>query len=257
MKKPDSNQLPLATISMLGQPPCFRYGDKSYDYSVEFLISRKKTISIQVLPDASVEVLAPIHTEPEKIIATIRKRARWVARHVDRINQQQAEVLPREYISGETHFYLGRRYVLKVIQSDVEQVKLSRGHFMVQCKAVNKSNVKSLLEGWYNKQAHQVFERRLKIIADNIEWLEKVPSMTLRLMKKQWGSCSPLGRISLNWNLVKAPVECIDYVITHELCHLREHNHSKKFYTLIDGHYPDWKPVKGRLDSMAELLLNE
>jgi len=237
--------------------PSFRYGDQSYDYSLEFLTSRKKTISIQVLPDASVEVLAPIHTEPEKIIEAIRKRARWVARHVDRIHQQQAEVLPREYISGETHFYLGRRYVLKVVQSEVDEVKLLRGRYLIATTVTEPAQIKQLLEAWYKDHARKTFERRLTMIVRNIKWLDIAPVMSVRHMKKQWGSCSPKGRISLNWNLVKAPMDCIDYVITHELCHLQEHNHSKYFYALMDRHYPPWREIKVKLDGMAEQLLNE
>lgn len=76
-------------------------------------------------------------------------------------------------------------------------------------------------------------------------------------MKKQWGSCSPNGRILLNPHLVKAPRECIDYVLVHEICHLKEHNHGSKFYKLLDQMLPGWRSIKARLDGMAELLLNE
>jgi len=237
--------------------PSFVYGDKRYEYSVQFLQSKKKSISIHVLPDASVEVKAPVHTSAQKVIETMSKRARWIVTNVEKVQQHRSQVLPREYISGETHFYLGRRYVLKVIQSDVDQVKLSRGCFVIQCSEVNMERVKALLADWYKEHARQLFERRLKLIAADIKWLDKPPPMTVRSMKKQWGSCSPKGRISLNWSLVKAPIDCIDYVITHELCHLGEHNHSKKFYALMGGQEPDWKPIKTKLDAMAELLLNK
>ena len=76
-------------------------------------------------------------------------------------------------------------------------------------------------------------------------------------MQKQWGSCSPAGVILLNPHLVKAPRDCIDYVISHELCHLREHNHSPRYYRLLAKIIPSWEAMKARLDGMAELLLNE
>lgn len=76
-------------------------------------------------------------------------------------------------------------------------------------------------------------------------------------MKKQWGSCSPQGILSLNPHLVKAPRECVDYVILHEFCHIKEHNHSKKFYTLLHQHMPEWESIKAKLDSMSEILLAE
>ncbi len=239
------------------QMPNFRYGDKTYEYSVSLLSTRKKTVSIHVHPDASVEVKAPTHTSPQKIIDVLTKRARWVTRHVEQMRQHRSLILPREYISGETHFYLGRRYMLKVVPSDIDRVKLMRGSFMIECGEAHAEYVKALLDAWYKEHARQVFERRLVVVVANIEWLNQTPLISVRHMKKQWGSCSSLGRVSLNWNLVKAPMECIDYVITHELCHLREHNHSKKFYALLDRHAPEWKPIKTRLDGMAELLLNK
>jgi len=235
--------------------PSFVYGDKTYQYSVQFLSSRKKSISIYVLPNATVEVKAPSHTDKQKIAETMKKRARWIVKHVEQIQSNNAQVLPREYVSGETHFYLGRRYLLKVIPSDINQVKLNRGMFMIQTTDTRKEKVKQLLEHWYKEHAKKTFEKRLVIISSHIEWLDKIPSATVRHMRKQWGSCSPKGRISLNCNLVKAPLDCIDYVITHELCHLREHNHSKKFYALQDRYGPHWKATKAKLDEMAECLL--
>jgi len=236
--------------------PSFVYGDKIYEYSVQFLSSRKKTISIHVLPNATVEVKAPSHTDKQKIVEAMKKRARWVVKHVEQIQSSNDQVLAREYVSGETHFYQGRRYMLKVVPSDINQVKLSRGRFMIQSTDTGKEKVKALLEHWCKEHAKKTFEKRLVIIASHIEWLDKIPPTTVRHMRKQWGSCSSSGRISLNWNLVKAPLDCIDYVITHELCHLREHNHSKKFYALQDRYSPNWKSIKAKLDGMAEQLLN-
>jgi len=201
-------------------------------------------------------IKAPALTDKQTIVETMKKRARWVVRHLEKIQQNKAQVLPREYVSGETHFYLGKRYQLKVIPSDRNQVKLNRGKFIIESIDTSPRKIRGLLEGWYKIRARQVFEKRLTLISPKIDWLDKKPPMTIRLMKKQWGSCSSSGRISLNWNLVKAPDDCIDYVITHELCHLREHNHSKKFYTLQDRHSLNWKVIKTKLDDMAELLLN-
>jgi len=237
--------------------PSFVYGDKTYEYSVQLVPNRKKMISVQVLPDAAVEVKAPLHTDKQKIIETMKKRARWVVRHVEQIRHRNAQVLPREYVSGETHFYLGRRYQLKVVHSDINQVKLSRGMFMIESTSTNSEKIKSLLESWYKEHARAIFKKHLNIIVSNIDWLDNVPPMTIRQMKKQWGSCSSSGRICLNWNLVKAPTDCIAYVITHELCHLKEHNHSKKFYDLQKTSCPSWKPVKEKLDNMVNLLLND
>jgi len=239
------------------QPSCFRYGDKTYVYSVRFLSTRKKTVSIHVHPDASVEVKAPTETSAQKIVEVITKRARWVVRHVEQMREHQSLILPREYISGESHFYLGRRYQLKVMRSKSSQVKLLQGYFRVEVEQIEPEHVKQLLYSWYQEHARILFRRRMREVVGSIPWVDEMPPLAVRLMAKQWGSCSPKGRISLNWHLAKAPLDCIDYVIMHELCHLKEHNHSKKFYALMDKLYPDWKPVKAKLDGMAEMLLNE
>jgi len=101
-----------------------------------------------------------------------------------------------------------------------------------------------------------VFGTRLEAIGGSLRWVRTAPTLRLQTMKVQWGSCSPAGRLTLNPHLVKAPRECIDYVLLHELCHLKEHNHARRFYQLLDMHMPRWQQRKARLDSMAEILLN-
>lgn len=94
-------------------------------------------------------------------------------------------------------------------------------------------------------------------MAGEIIWLGETPPVKLLAMRVQWGSCSPSGVVMLNPNLVKAPSECIDYVILHEVCHLKVHNHSQRYYRLLTELMPDWERRKARLDGLAECLLNE
>lgn len=108
---------------------------------------------------------------------------------------------------------------------------------------------------WYRQRAKDYFGRRLADIAADMPWLQQVPLLKLLTMRKQWGSCSPAGIITLNPWLIRAPRDCIDYVITHEVCHLQEHNHSKRYYQLLEKYFPGWQSVKNRLDGLAELLL--
>jgi predicted metal-dependent hydrolase len=123
--------------------------------------------------------------------------------------------------------------------------------------AARRQRVKILLRDWYRLHAEAYFGRRLVELRQCIPWLEHVPPYRLQTMRKQWGSCSPTGMLLLNPHLIKAPRRCIDYVLTHEICHLVEHNHSPAFYRLLEACMHDWQKVKGQLDDMAELLLNE
>lgn len=162
-------------------------------------------------------------------------------------------------LCGEGHFYLGHRHVLKVrINAESEsQVKLLRGVLEVSLPSANPQKTKSLLINWYKKRARAVFNRRLDTIIPRTLWVKEKPPIRLRLMRTQWGSCSSKGHITLNPHLVKAPRDCIDYVILHELCHIAEHNHSERFYRLLYGVMPEWKKIKKRLDEMAYFYLND
>ena len=233
--------------------------------------SKPRKIVIKVHPDQRVVATAPVDASDEIIHDAMMKRARWIWQSLQEFAKQQDHVLPKRYISGETQFYLGRRYVLKVITdaktNDVinSTVKLSRGKLHVELSQ-NDSEldaekrailVKSLIDKWYKDKFTSVSRERLEALIHKASWVKNNPSLKLIVMKKQWGSCSNKGNLILNPHLVKAPKECIDYVILHELCHIAEHNHSEHFWRLLTQVMPHWKEVKARLDGMAELYLNE
>lgn len=159
-------------------------------------------------------------------------------------------------------FYLGRRYVLKVVedQESTACVKMDRGKLLVTLPRFDRNKarlVKGLLQDWYNYRAQIIFQERLNHLLPQATWVTGIPGFRIMTMQKQWGSCSAKGSLLLNPHLVKAPKECIDYVVLHELCHIAEHNHSQRFWRLLTQVMPHWPEVKRRLDGMAELYLNE
>lgn len=237
----------------------FRYGEERFNYEICYRSDRKQRIAIHVHPNASIRVDAPEGEDIARIHNAVLKRARWISNHTAQARARRAHVLPRSYVSGECHFYLGRRYQLKIIDANGErpQVKLLGGRLRVETHGHAPEAARKQLDRWYRERASEAFDRRLHEIAKRVSWIKKVPPMRLLKMRKQWGSCSPNGVVLLNPHLVKAPRECVDYVITHELCHLKEHNHSRRFYRLLYGIMPGWERVKVRLDGMAELLLNQ
>jgi len=235
------------------------YGDEIIPYRVVRAPRRRRTVAIHVQPDGSVQVVAPPRVRADEIHDAVTRRARWIWRHVRNVRVHGLGVLPRRYVSGESHLYLGCRYPLKIeIGAGLEpSVRLYRGRFHVRTRRKGPKAVRTLLEGWYREHAEQLFTRRLEALLPAAVWARgEVPSLRLREMKKRWGSCSAGGVITLNPHLVKAPRECVDYVICHELCHLKEHNHSPRFYRLLDQVLPGWRVTKAKLDGMAGLLFN-
>ncbi len=236
-----------------------RYGDRETDYRVASADRLTEKILIHVHPNGDVEVEAPPNREAADIKVAVQKRARWIFENLDSAKDTQTYALPREYVGGETHFYLGRRYRLLVRAEPKapSSVKLVRGCIEITAPVADKAAVKRRLLQWYRVRADDYFQRRLDHIVAGLEWITDPPPMKMMYMERQWGSCSPVGSINLNVALIRAPRHCIDYVLLHELCHLREHNHSKKFYALLHKHAPDWVATKAELDGLAELLLVE
>jgi predicted metal-dependent hydrolase len=234
-----------------------RYGDRSVEYQISLSERLTSKVLIHVHPDGTVEVEAPLDRDGLAIRKAVQKRARWVFQNLDANNEARAFALPREYAGGETHFYIGRRYRLstKTEPDEPSMVKLVGGRIEVSLPVADPIAVKRRLKNWYRQHALDYFKRRIALVSGQIEWLHEIPTCKLVPMQQQWGSCSPAGVIHLNPNLIKAPRHCIDYVILHEICHLKEHNHSKRFYTLLTKHDPNWVTTKSDLDGLAEIIL--
>lgn len=233
------------------------YGEERIGFSIRFVPRPAKRISIHVSPDGVVAVDAPEGTAVEEVVAAVRRRVRWVWLRVCAGRERAHHVLPREYVSGEGHFYLGRRHLLKVIPgTEPPGVKLLRGRLEVKAPDRDPARIRNLLDAWYRQHAHDVFSRRIAACVARAPWVKTVPVFRLLAMRTQWGSCSPRGELLLNPALVKAPGPCVDYVICHEMCHLKELNHSDRFYALLRRLMPDWEKWKAELDERAEHLLN-
>lgn len=235
------------------------YGGEAIAYRVQLSARPARKLTIKVQPDGQVVVVAPADSSAEQIAAGVSKRARWIWEQLQPIRERLLHVRPRQYISGETHFYLGKRYPLKVSEDAraPQQVKLLRGMLCISLHQNRPEKVRELLFAWYRARAREQFSQRLERLSTQVRWLTHKPALRLQTMQTQWGSCSHSGTLTLNPHLVKAPPECIDYVLLHELCHLAEHNHSDAFWRLLGQVMPDWQPIKERLDAMVELYLND
>lgn len=234
------------------------YGEERIGFSIKFSPRASQRVAIHVESDGTVSVDAPEGADVAAVVAAVRHRVRWIWQRLRACRERARHVLPRQYVSGESHFYLGKRHVLKVIVGADEPpgVKLLRGKLEVRTRIRDADKVRALLDAWYRQRAEDVFARRIAACAADVPWLKTAPGFRLLTMRTQWGSCSPKGELVLNPHLVKAPGPCVDYVIFHELCHLKEHNHSAKFYSLLSGLLPDWQKWKSELDELAEHLLN-
>jgi len=213
-------------------------------------------LSIHVEPNGEVLVDAPLGVTQASVLAGVKKRVRWISQHVAEAKARRVHLLPRDYVSGESLMYLGRRYRLRVVHDSASpaQARMRGGFIEVTTPQAGPAPVRDVLDAWYRERAREVLHARLAEVASGLRWIRMLPPMRMQFMRSQWGSCSPAGRITMNPWLVKAPRQCIDYVLLHELCHLAHHNHSPRFYRALDRQMPGWRVIKQRLDDMAEEL---
>lgn len=235
-----------------------RYGDVEISYRVTRDARRPRRVRIHVEPNGAVTVCAPPGASDTDISQALQRRAAWIWQHMQpRLAQRQA--MPREWLSGESCRYLGRRYVLKVLVESAqwESVRLAGGQLRVTTQHREPDRVRSLVQAWYRQRATEWLRARVALLAGSLPWVRVAPVVCFRRMKTRWGSCSPAGRLTLNPLLVLASREEVDYVITHELCHLRHHDHSPAFYRLLGRYVPRWREIKQRLDASAEELFRQ
>ena len=233
------------------QERTLQFGTRQINYRL--YRQNRKQLRIIVSPDLSVDVYVPEKAGEAELEAALRKKAARIASAIDRMTSYHPLPEPKRYISGETLVYLGRQYRLKVETGPCLPARLYGKHLVVQTpRKDDLSAVRRSVDEWYRKRARDILGRYLGKCYD-IAKRHGVPEpkMTIRTMQKRWGSCSAAGRITLNIKLVQVPVQFIEYVIMHELCHLKRHDHSKEFYSLLTRCLPDWRKRKEALDQLA------
>ncbi len=223
------------------------YGKKKLTVEVEK--SNRSSLCIAVHPDLRVTAKAPVECGLGFIRRRLEKRASWIIRQIDFFERFHPLQPARKFVSGETHYFLGRQYRLRIRRGRPGRVLLLGRFFEMELpEPDNREKAKELMLGWYLSHATDLIERRFRGYWTVFMKLGAVePRLVFRRMKRRWGSCGN-GAVVFNTELIKAPLYCVDYVIVHELCHLLCPRHNEKFYRLLSRIMPDWKKRKERLE---------
>jgi predicted metal-dependent hydrolase len=195
---------------------------------------RRKTASIQIIKGA-VQAIVPEKLSDARVEALIQKRTPWIRK---KLREQSKAIVPKpkEYVSGENFTYLGRNYRLKVMRGNNNGVKLKGGYFEVGVS--KKGDIRDALVQWYETRALIRLTDKTKRYS-NIMGIS--PSLiSVRDYKSRWGSCSSKGDITYNWRIIMAPHHIVDYVVVHELCHLKHPNHSPTYWRFVKREIPDY-----------------
>lgn len=217
---------------------------------IEFTLrrSRRRTLAIHVHPDGSVEVVAPEGVASEAVDTRVTARAGWIRRQQTYFDDLRPRTPARRYVPGETHLYLGRRFRLRV-EDGPTSVSAEGSWINISVPSKTPEQVSVVLAHWRRQKAALRLPKRLDEIATRLRIPHETrPRLVIRSMRTRWASLSRGGTLTVNPDLIRAPMACIDYVLVHELCHLNHPNHGPAFWRLLARRMPDWQARKRRLE---------
>jgi predicted metal-dependent hydrolase len=221
------------------------------DISVEVIKKDIRNVHLSVYPPAGrVRISAPLRMDKDTIRVFAIAKLGWIKKQQKKLREQERES-EREYLNRESHYVWGQRYLLRVVEKEAPpsvQIKHSVLVLSVRPGATDAKK-KEILERWYREQIREIVPR---LIAKGERIIGvKVQNFYLQRMKTKWGSCSASARtIRLNSELAKKPRECLEYIVVHEMVHLLERTHNRRFVSLMDQFMPRWQSRRDLLNRL-------
>ena len=199
---------------------------------------RRKTISLQIKEEGRVVIYVPYHTPKGEIEKFIMEKQSWIVKKISEKERSTKETR-RVFITGEKFLYLGESYPLEIEDTHKKglPLKLSFGKFILDKDHLERARDLFIL--WYQREAKEKLEARVRYFSDRLQLVPK--GFKITSAKHRWGSCSRDNRLSFSWRIIMAPWSVIDYVVIHELVHIKEKNHSKRFWYHLETIFPDYR----------------
>jgi predicted metal-dependent hydrolase len=232
------------------------FGATTISYSIRRSRRRKKTIEITLDPREGVLVSAPVKATADEVSRIVQRRARWIIR---KSTESVLRPRPKQFISGESLPYLGRQARLFVEAANVRRVDVRFNHWSFRVTVSQylrgderREAIREAITAWYKRRAQERLGGRSRLWADRLT--VQVKRVATRDQRQRWGSCAPDGTIRFNWRIVMAEPSLIDYVVVHELLHLRVRNHGPEFWTEMAATLPDYAQRRKRLKELGRTL---
>lgn len=198
---------------------------------------RRKTVSIFIERNGTVKVLAPASATDEKIQQVVRTKEYQIFTKLARWKELNQGKVKRVYVNGQSFLYLGKNYRLSIVENQDVPLKISGGHFLLDRGSLNKAS--KVFKEFYRAKAEQKIKERLKLIAEKFH--QKPTAVKVSELQNRWASWTPQNGLNFHWKCVMAPVAVLDYIITHEMVHLKFSNHSPAFWNELDKKMPNYR----------------
>ena len=234
--------------------------ERPVTFEVQLMKRRKSRIGINFEAADRVRLEAPARTTLEELQTMVSAHERWFAYRLQRVAQESPAFLPPAYVHGELVLHHGEPLQLRVcfdgtVRPRAEAHDSGALRLYLPGELHNPEPlIRRLVRSWQSKEARVLFGDSLARLCAEIDWVPAVPKWRVQFMRSQWGSCSESGQLALNTHMVKLPQPLVDFVLVHELCHLKHMNHGKRFQGLMDRHQPDWRDRQSELNRYGGLL---
>jgi len=224
------------------------------DIDIEVEYKKIKNIHLAVYPpDGHVHASVPDYCTEDDLRAYVLSKLAWIKKQQSEMQAQERETR-RDYVSGENHYLFGKRYILRVVEVEAPpQVKLDHKYLMMYVRPEStREKRKEVLHEFYREQLHSKLSELFPRWQDRMEVQDF--TWTILAMKTQWGSCMQKKReLRMNLALARVPVECIDYIIVHEMAHLKVRLHNKIFEALVAKYIPSWRQLRQQLNDFVSV----
>ena len=198
---------------------------------------RRKTVSIFIERNGSVRVLAPVTVSDEKVEAAVKSREYQIFKKLARWKELNQGKVNREFVNGQSFLYLGRNYRLTITENQEVPLKISGGFFHLDTKHLSKAD--KLFKEFYRDKAEKKIKERMKLIEEKFQ--HKPTTIKVLELQNRWASWTPKNGLNFHWKCIMAPVSVLDYIITHEMVHLKFPNHSTEFWNELDKKMPNYR----------------
>lgn len=215
---------------------------KNREIKFNIIYRKRKTMSLEIKKDGIINVIAPNGLDKTFIVDKVKNKSDWIIKKLDEIEVLNNNRYIRSYESGDIFLYLGNEYILEVLvdKSTIgTSVSLEDNKLIVRSNSNNKDVIQRDLKNWYTDETLGIVKERINYYNPFFE--DTVTSIKIKDQKSRWASCTYKNEILFNLRCSMMPIQIIDYIVVHEMCHMEHRNHSKDFYLAVERILPDYK----------------
>lgn len=229
---------------------------------VEYYLDKKKikNINIRIKPDGTIYLSCPIKMKSEEAEKFLIQKSDWILKQQIKLNLYNEQKEKCEFKDGGKVYFLGKLYNLKIVPYKSNEVEISDTNITIYIKdkyVQNIEYIKKYYNKWLKEKSFEIYNELVeKYQRQMSKYVKCFPQIEVKVLKTRWGSCMPFkNKVTFNLSLIKTPIECVEYVVVHELAHFKYQNHSKKFYNLVEQYIPDWKERRKILNKKYSILV--